>query len=365
MSSSRVTMKDIAAKVGVSVNTVHKVISNKPGVSDAVRAQILACAEELGYHRNESASILRRKDIRVVVMMPSTAQEGSFYYAYLWRGIELYAAESRDHGLLFEYRPYEVGHYAEALAAFSAECEAAAEGGRPDGLIAYAPVEPGTTQALTKLAEKGVTLVLVDGDRPHTGRLCATVAAYAEAGNLMAEQAANLLPGVKGAKKVLLLAGDPHTDSHADVARAFHAYFDGLGLDYAVLDLYGAHTDMDELRCKLAALLAAPDAPGLVCSVFAVGSEVAADTLLELGCAGEVTVIASDLFPENVIAMRRGIFTNIVYKDPVGIAYRGAQALGDYLLKGEVPAQAVQRGSVELVFRSNLDQYCRLAGVEA
>ncbi len=365
MSSSRVTMKDIAAKVGVSVNTVHKVISNKPGVSDAVRARILACAEELGYHRNESASILRRRDIRVVVMLPSAAQEGSFYFAYLWRGIEQYAAESRDHGLVFEYRPYEIGGYGEALAALARECEGEKGDGRPDGLIAYAPVEAGTTEALTKIAGHGVALVLVDGDRPHTGRIAATVAAYAEAGSLMAEQAANLLPGVNGAKKVLLLAGDPHTDSHADVTRAFHAYFDERGLDYAVLDLYGAHSDMDELRRKLAALLSADDAPGLVCSVFAVGSEVAADTLLELGRAGEVTVIASDLFPENVIAMRRGIFTNIVYKDPVGIAYRGAKVLGDYLLKGEAPERNVQRGSVELVFRSNLDQYCRLAGVDA
>ncbi|MDO4850158.1 MAG: LacI family DNA-binding transcriptional regulator [Coriobacteriia bacterium] len=361
MSSSRVTMKDIAAQVGVSVNTVHKVISNKPGVSDAVRAQILTCAEELGYHRNESASILRRKDIRVVVMLPSAAQEGSFYFAYLWRGVEQFAQESRDHGLTFEYRPYEMGRYGEALAQLMDERE---KGERPDGLIAYAPVETGTTETLTKIAGRGVALVLVDGDRPHTGRLCATVAAYAEAGSLMAEQAANLLPGVQGSKKILLLAGDPHTDSHADVARAFHAYFDERGLDYAVLDLFGAHTDVDELRRKLASLLSDKDAPGLVCSVFAVGSEVVADTLLELGRAGQITVIASDLFPENAIAMRRGIFTNIVYKDPVGIAYRGARVLGDYLLRGEVPAESVQRGSVELVFRSNLDQYCRLAGVE-
>ena len=130
MSSTRVTMKDIAAQVGVSVNTVHKVISNKPGVSDAVRAQILMCAEELGYHRNESASILRRKDIRVVVMMPSTAQEGSFYFAYLWRGVEQYARESRDHSLTIEFRPYEMGCYAEVLAELGVDAPTPKDKGR-------------------------------------------------------------------------------------------------------------------------------------------------------------------------------------------------------------------------------------------
>ncbi len=361
MSTTRVTMKDIAASVGVSVNTVHKVISNKPGVSDAVRAKILLCAEEMGYHRNESASILRRRDLRVVVCLPSDEQEGSFYFAYLWRGVNRYAQENLDHGIAFELRPFALGSYAAALAAVLEECQA---GEGPDGLIAYAPMEEGTVELLTKISGKGVGVVLVDGDRPHTGRIGATVAGYAEAGNLMAEQALNLLPGVTGPKKVLLLAGDAHVDSHADVARVFHDRFAQKGLDYVVRDLYGAHAQVDELRSRLGALLSGPDAPGLVCSVFAVGSELVADTLLELGLVGKVSVIASDLFPENVIALRRGIFTNIVYKDPLGMAYRGAAMLGDYLLKGQLPEQSVARGSAELVFASNLDHYCRRAGVE-
>ena len=362
MSTVRVTMKDIAGKVGVSVNTVHKVISNKPGVSDAMRAQILACAEEMGYHRNESASILRRRDLRVVVCLPSQEQEGSFYFAYLWRGVKRYAEENLDHGIAFEMRPYSLGSYAQVLSGVLEECR---EGTAPDGLIAYAPVEEGTVDLLTKISAKGVAVVLVDGDRPHTGRIGATVAGYSEAGNLLAEQALNLLPGVAGSKKVLLLAGDPHADSHADVARVFHERFDERGLDYVVRDLYGAHAQTHELREKLGALLSGPYAPGLVCSVFAVGSELVADTLLELGLVGKISVIASDLFPENVIALRRGIFTNIVYKDPVGMAYRGAAMLGDYLLKGQLPEQSVLRGSAELVFASNLVHYCEEAGVEA
>ncbi len=361
MSAARVTMKDIAAKVGVSVNTVHKAISNKPGVSDAVRAEILACAEQMGYHRNESASILRRRDLRVCVCLPSDKQEGSFFFAYLWRGIKRYAEENIDHGILFETRPYEMGSYAACLVELRDQCR---EGQAPDGLIAYVPVEAGTTELLTEIASLGVSVVLLDGDRPNTGRLGAAVAGYAEAGNLMAEQALNLLSVADGSKKILLLAGDPHTDSHADVARVFHERFAERGLDYAVRDLYGAHGQVEELRGSLRALLSAPDAPSLVCSVFAVGSELVADTLVELDLVGKIRVVASDLFPENVIALRRGVFTNIVYKDPVGMAYGGAAMLGDYLLRGQAPEQKVLRGSADLVFRSNLDHYCQMAGVE-
>ena len=362
MSSSRVTMKDIAAKLGVSVNTVHKVVANKPGVSDAVRARVLLAAEEMGYRRNESASVLRRRDLKVVVCLPSSEQEGGFHFAYLWRGVERYEAESRDRGLVFDARPFNVGCYAQVLEEVLEQAEA---GERPDGMIAHAPVEPGTVELLTKISKLGVSVVLVDGDRPCTGRIGAAVAGYPEAGSLMAEQAANLLSGVPGAKKILLLAGDPRTDAHADAARAFHAYLDERGLDYAVCDLYGAHERVDELREKVEALLSDDNAPGLVCSVFAVGSEIVADVVMELGLAGKIRVIASDLSPKNVIAMRRGVFANIVYKDPITLAYRGARMLGEYLLRGEMPTESVLRGGADLVFRSNLDEYCRLAGVEA
>lgn len=361
MSSSRVTMKDIAAKLGVSVNTVHKVVANKPGVSDAVRAKVLLAADEMGYCRNESASVLRRRDLKVVACLPSSEQEGGFYFAYLWRGVERYKAEARDRGIAFDSRPFTIGCYNQVLEEVLNQAEA---GERPDGLIAYAPVEPGTVELLTKISKLGVSVVLVDGDCPHTGRLGATVAGCSEAGSLMAEQAANLLPGIPGAKKILLLAGDPHIDAHADVARAFHAYFDERGLDYAVCDLYGAREQIDELREKVEALLSDDDAPGLVCSVFAVGSEIVADAVMELGLVGKICVIASGLFPENAIAMRRGIFTNIVYKEQIALAYRGARMLGEYPLRGEMPAESVLRGGADLVFHSNLDQYCRLAGVE-
>lgn len=362
MSSSRVTMKDIAAKLGVSVNTVHKAVANKPGVSDAVRAKVLLTADEMGYCRNESASVLRRRDLKVVVCLPSPEQENGFYFAYLWRGVGRYEAESRDRGMVFDARPFAIGDYAKALGEIISQAEA---GECPEGMIAYAPVEPGTVELLTKISKLGVSVVLVDGDYPCTGRIGATVSCCSEAGSLMAEQAANLLPGIPGAKKILLLAGDPRVDSHVGVARAFHAYFDERGLDYAVCDLYGAHGQIDELRQKVGALLCGPDAPGLVCSVFAAGSKAVADVVMELGLVGKVRVIASDLFPENVVAMRRGIFTNIVCKDPISLAYRGARMLGEYLLRGEMPAASVLRGGADLVFRSNLDQYCCQVGIEA
>ncbi len=73
--SARVTMKDIAAELGVSINTVHKALTGKAGVSESVRAKVNAKAEEMGYHRNTSASSLRRKDINLVFCLPRASRE--------------------------------------------------------------------------------------------------------------------------------------------------------------------------------------------------------------------------------------------------------------------------------------------------
>ena len=179
----------------------------------------------------------------------------------------------------------------------------------------------------------------------------------------MAEQAANLAHAAGADARVLLLAGDPYTDSHYLTARAFHTYLREHNIPWQVEDLTGAHAQVKQLERELMDRLNGPNAPELICSVFAVGSELVADALVSAGKAGEVMVIGNDLFPESALALRRGIFTNIVYKDPVGLAYRGAKTLGDYLLWGKAPADPVQKGAVEMVFGSNVDRYCKLAGI--
>ena len=45
----KVTMKDIAKKLNVSINAVSIALNDKPGVSDEMRLLILKTADEMGY----------------------------------------------------------------------------------------------------------------------------------------------------------------------------------------------------------------------------------------------------------------------------------------------------------------------------
>src|SRR4051795_7110201 len=64
--SSRVTIRDVAARAGVSVATVSKVINDRYGVSAATLAKVRAVIEELGYEASLVAQSLRNHRTNVI-----------------------------------------------------------------------------------------------------------------------------------------------------------------------------------------------------------------------------------------------------------------------------------------------------------
>ncbi len=81
----RVSVKDIAAKLNVSLSTVHKALTGKPGIGEVRRREIIQIAEEMGYSVNAAAQALSRKSINIGIIIPSEWQE---YFADLKRGID-------------------------------------------------------------------------------------------------------------------------------------------------------------------------------------------------------------------------------------------------------------------------------------
>lgn len=66
---ARPTMKDLADRLGVSRQLVSLVLREQPGPSEASRRRVLAAAEELGYHPDASARLLRgRRSYRLGVL---------------------------------------------------------------------------------------------------------------------------------------------------------------------------------------------------------------------------------------------------------------------------------------------------------
>jgi DNA-binding LacI/PurR family transcriptional regulator len=82
----RVTMRDVARRTGVSIQTVSAVLNGKPGIGAATTAQVRSAIAELGYQPNLLASSLRsRRSTTIGLLLPNVANP---YFAEQARGVE-------------------------------------------------------------------------------------------------------------------------------------------------------------------------------------------------------------------------------------------------------------------------------------
>ncbi len=80
--SNSITIKDIAAKLGISHATVSRALSGHPNVSAGTRARVQAAAASLGYIPNSSARILRAGTSSLVgLIVPDVQNEVNAIFA--------------------------------------------------------------------------------------------------------------------------------------------------------------------------------------------------------------------------------------------------------------------------------------------
>lgn len=92
-----VTMKRVAAELGVSVTTISKVLNNHADIGEATRHRVLAKVEELGYRRNAVARSLTLRRTHTLGVIVSDLMHS--FFVEVVSAIEA-ALGSRGYGLL-------------------------------------------------------------------------------------------------------------------------------------------------------------------------------------------------------------------------------------------------------------------------
>lgn len=96
------TIKDVAAKAGVSISTVSKVLNDKSLVSSDTAKRVFLAAKELNYHPNARARSLASKSTRSVVFIADFPTDAAFINPHIFeiiRGLE-HALSQRDLSLV-------------------------------------------------------------------------------------------------------------------------------------------------------------------------------------------------------------------------------------------------------------------------
>ena len=347
----RVTIKEIAAEAGVSTGTVHRALYGKKGLSEQTRQQILDLCARRGYRANSAASALKRSALRIAAAFPGPQEENSYFYGSVWHGFRRCMAELDDYNLEVLELPYYPGTergQAETLNACFEQY-----GGKIDALLTIGPTEDTARRAVQRYSSAGTPVFFACDDAEGCGRIACVQADHDMAGRIAAELlSAQLSPG----DAVLLCAGDVHTPSHYRMAAGFEAYLRGNSVPLTLVRADGYH-DKQELALRLRRTLAEDACISGAFSVSARLSVLLADAVAQMGRAGQVRVVASDLFGETVRNMEEGLVQNILYKDPAQQGYLAARLMGDFVLRGIQPPAGVHYVESRVIFKSSLAYY--------
>ncbi|MEK2479590.1 LacI family DNA-binding transcriptional regulator [Streptomyces noursei] len=237
---TRPTMKDVAARAGVGLKTVSRVVNGEPGVTPDTERRVQEAITALGFRRNDSARILRKgRTASIGLVLEDLADP---FYGPLSRAVEEVA---RSHGALLIN-----GSSAEDPAR-EQELVLALCARRVDGLVVI-PAGDDHRYLAPEIAA-GVATVFVD--RP-AGRIDADVVLSDNFGGAQAA-VAHLI--AHGHRRIGFIGDQPRIHTAKERLRGYRTAMADAGLPVADSWVSLGPTAPDRVRAAATAMLAAPE----------------------------------------------------------------------------------------------------------
>jgi LacI family transcriptional regulator len=242
------TMRDVAARAGVSVATVSRALAGSGLVGTDVRERVREATEELGYVANRLPANLRAKGVRILALVVGNVRNA--YFPELIDGC-VEGAHLAGFPLIFGDSDEDPVRESEILEQLAAE--------RVAGVVLASA--GGLTKGLRRLLDLGIPVVAVDRRLP--GVPVDTVTIDGERGEYGAVQH---LIGL-GHRRIAMMGGPVHLSTISDRERGYRrALMDaGIQPDPALV----ANGDLREgtARDLTPLLMAVPDRPTAIVTI--------------------------------------------------------------------------------------------------
>lgn len=341
MKSNRSGIPRIAELAGVSIGTVDRALHGRPGINEETRKRVLDIARKIGYKPNLAArSLSTGKRRKIGVCVP---REIRYFYNEMWDGIheEVRRYEPRGIDFLLEEVP-ELGKGERQL--FRKLVDAGVEG------IVVTPGNPQTMTPLIDSAEEnGVRVVCVSTDAPDSHRSCLVCVEPRLNGLMAGELMARFVPPGSTAA---IITGMLKTVDHRQKADGFTTSFTQYCEGGSVVATIEGHEDPHESFRKTRKLL--KHFPGLAgIYVNTVNCLPVCSALSDAGRAGNVRVIATDLFKEMVPLFRNGTIDASMHQRPYRQGQVAVRSLAEHLLH-DVDLPPAHHLNPNVILRSNL-----------
>lgn len=299
----RVTIYEIAEKLGISTATVYRALNDKPKVSASTREAVLKTAQELGFKANTLARSLARKPIKLAVVAFTSFPE--FHNQFIAGAREAHE-DLIDYNVQVEYFAYEGGdsYSSQGEEYLEARLEEIANGGF-DGLLIAAKQAEG----FKLLKEKKVCVATAINDiQPDMRRFCIQYN-----GRIAGRMAAELLWWqTDHSKQVVVASGIKDVGIHAEMVSGFFEQLQYTPLSVACV-YYNYDSEEIAYQETNRVLQEYPDIGGIYVNSF--NSVSVIRSIKEHGLAGKIRVITSDIYEELRGHIRNGVVNASIFQD--------------------------------------------------
>lgn len=327
---SRVTIRDVAARAGVSVATVSKVINQRYGVAAATLSRVQAVIDELGYEASLVAQSLRNHKTNVIGVLVADLEPFS---TELLKG-----AADAIRGTGYELVVYSAGGRTGDASGWERRYLSRLSGTLVDGAVLVTP-------AVSFEAIPGTPVVAVD---PHTGP---STTPMIDSDNLRGARLAMEHLLISGHRRIAFLAGRPDLESARLRERGYREALasQGIPVDEGLVRL-GAYDPSVSARAARD-LLSAADRPTAVFAANDISAIATVEVARELGLdvPGDLSVVGFDNVPESALCTPP--LTTVA--QPIReMGYRAISLLVS-LIDGKPPTETHITLTTELVVRAS------------
>lgn len=315
--SDKVTVKDIAQRMGISLSTVNKALTGKSGISEKRRMEVIEAAKEMGYEVNHVAQSLSRKPMNIGVIIPSGWQQ---YFSPIEEGMKN-ALDSLHHSNV-NGEFFRVDKSEDVRMAFDQLT------GKGADIIIYCPsliALDGRTLAYA--ADCKTPIMLAGADCASLKSVC-TVSIDTELSGKMAADFLNI--SLHGKGNVAVLMGSKLMDTHVSKTIAFIERACALGL--SVIDVHETGDDTKTISdCVRRTYEKCPNLGGIYVATGSV--KPIAEFFTDKPVDARPQIIATDIYEDVREGMQNGTITASLFQNQVLMGRLAIECAYKYLVE--------------------------------
>lgn len=344
---NRMTLKEIAAQLNISLATVDRAVNNRVDINPRTREIILQKIKEVEYKPNKIArSLVLKKDIKVGVVLLNSP---NFFWSEVERGIRYIEGQFKDFGIKSIY--YRTGSSA-------AEQKYAIEQLLNEEVRTIIIKPKNNKLIVDKLNEcikNGINIVTVNEDLKDVERMFYVGPQDIEAGRTAGELMARF---AKSKGKVAVVASIGDSNSYNQRYQGFCQQLREMNSEVEVIDwtqeLIKEVGDYNAYFITKHYIKTVPDLIGIYNNsgvIYEIGLAVKDEVHMK-----GLIVIGHEISPEITELMNQDCISAIISQDPFSQGYYAMKLLCDFMMENSIPEFNEYFTRIDIIIKSSLQK---------